>query len=494
MIRYICIIWLCMPSIVLADSNKVDKKDLYVREAFFLAKQGEYIDAISRLDFALGKVGGLGNPKSKSIYFHIGNKKITAGDFELSYRMFDRVKSTYEDVIKKNHYQEVRNAAMSQLAGIYMRGGEPKKALDRISTIEIQNAELSEEELYSLSQIYMMTGKYPEAVNLLRKLEKADRYQYFADYNLAIALLKSGRESEGFEQLDKLGKASGENKVDSALIDKANLLMGSLMLEKNQPVFAKQHFNRARLSGPYSNKALLGSGWADVLQNRYDQALVPWTVLSKRDVSDIYVQESLLGVPFAYAKLELPGRAHLQYSKAVEAYDSELSRLDASIQSVKDGKFMRNLFSMGVKKGRNWASNIQSVAATPETQYLSELLKFSDIQLSLDNYMDLNAMYRKVEAWEKYLDEKFLKSGQSASSGLAKAGKNVQQLRGRMKKSKQKTFAILSKQRKLLEAMVIDELKNRRKTVSEYRVQAGIGMIESYESANNQNVLPRGIE
>jgi len=485
--RAICVIWLCMPSMVFAGPG-MGEQNLLVREAFFHAEQGEYIDAISRMDIALGKLGGLDNPKPQ--YFNITDKQLTAGDSGLLYRMFDRVKRDFDGVIDNKFIRVVRDEASSHLARIYMRGGEPEKALALISEISESNSELSEENIFLRAQIYMSTGNYPKAINSLSKLEVSENFKNFAAYNLAIALLQSGRESEGLEQLGQLGGVSGENEVDLALVDKANLLMGSLMLEKKQPVLAKQYFNRVHLSGPYSNKALLGSGWADVAQNRYDHALVPWTALSKRDVSDRYVQESMLGVSYAYAKLKLPGRANLQYSKAIEAFDSEISRLDASIQSVKDGEFLLNLFRIGSKSGSDWASKLRGAEKTPETQYLWELLVSNDIQLLFDNYMDLETSASKMEVWERYLNGIFAKSG----GGLTIADKNVQRLMARMQTSKRKAYALLSKQIQLLETMVIDVLKHRRKKLTEHRVQAGIGIIESYERADNQNVLTRGME
>ncbi len=500
MLRYICVIWLCMPSSVFADSDKVDEKDLYVREAFFHAQQGEYIDAISRLDIALGPVGGLVDPRSQSLSFNIGEKQFSAGDFEVSYRMFNRVERGYDEALNKNIFKQTRNDALYHLARIYMRESHPEKALTYISRTIESDSELSEDSLFLRSQIYLSNGKFPEAVNLLRKLEEFEEYRYFAMYNLAIALLRSGQESAGLKKLEKLGMASSGNEVDLALIDKANLQMGSLMLEKKQPILAKKYFNRVRLSGPFTNKALLGSGWADVAQDHFDRALVPWTELTKRDVGDRYVREGLLGVAYSYENLKLPGRANLQYKKAIEAFDHEISRLDASIKRVEDGKFLLKVFRIGLKNGSDWPSKLRNEKKTPETQYLWELLVSNDIQRSLDNYMDLDALARKIKVWERYLDEKYTETGQPVSDGLAKArnkakeqaGEKVKRIRASLRKSKQQVYALLPKQRKLFETMVIDELKQRRDRATEYRVQAGLGVIESYKQAEKLEVQPRG--
>src|SRR2546427_6129915 len=49
---------------------------------------------------------------------------------------------------------------------------------------------------------------------------------------------------------------------------------------------------RSRLNGPYSNKALLGIGWADAALGDYQGALTPWMELRSRDVLDAAVQRS----------------------------------------------------------------------------------------------------------------------------------------------------------------------------------------------------------
>ncbi|NIW25563.1 MAG: hypothetical protein GWN29_13900, partial [Gammaproteobacteria bacterium] len=60
---------------------------------------------------------------------------------------------------------------------------------------------------------------------------------------------------------------------------------------------------RVRLEGPFSNKALLGVGWADAERGDYRAALSPWLELRQRNIIDPAVQESLLAVPYAFSQL-----------------------------------------------------------------------------------------------------------------------------------------------------------------------------------------------
>ena len=58
-----------------------------------------------------------------------------------------------------------------------------------------------------------------------------------------------------------------------ALRDRANLALGFAYLQANQPEQARVPLERVRLNGAYSNKALLGLGWADAATGDYQ----PWT-------------------------------------------------------------------------------------------------------------------------------------------------------------------------------------------------------------------------
>ena len=55
----------------------------------------------------------------------------------------------------------------------------------------------------------------------------------------------------------------------AALRDKANVALGYAWLQASHPVEAKPSLERVRLTGPFSNKALLGVGWSDAETKNY---------------------------------------------------------------------------------------------------------------------------------------------------------------------------------------------------------------------------------
>ncbi len=141
--------------------------------------------------------------------------------------------------------------------------------------------------------------------------------------------------------LDDLGKIDPFNEELTSLRDKANLALGYALLQDGQARAAKAPLQRVRLEGPFSNKALLGVGWADAEMENYRRALVPWMELRGRDLLDSAVQESMLAIPYAMAKLDSISQAADHYLNAIEAFYEETNRLDRTIGHIESGQFLR---------------------------------------------------------------------------------------------------------------------------------------------------------
>ncbi len=407
MIRfYICLLGLCFSYFSFAeDASKSAAKDLYLGEAFYYAFQGEYVDAITRLDTELGQFYRLDDPNLDPLHFQVNFANFSVGDFELSYRMHLRAGRAIKSVLEGNVEQSIRNEAAYRLARIYVQKDDPRSALSTIGKITGKIPEkVRDDELFLRAQIYMLTGKFEDAIQILQGLQSAKGYEGFATYNLGIALIQNGQELKGYEQLDKAGLINGDDEGVLAIRDKANMMLGNRLIAAGQPALAKQYLDRIRLTGPFSNKALLGSGWTDVALEKYDRALVPWLILIKRNPTDKAVQEGLLGAPYAYAKLGLYGRAALLYGSALEKFGTGLAKLDASIKSIREGKFLQALVRDELKQDKNWVVKLRELPESPETYYLLELMASNDFQESLQNYFDLDDLRKRLEAWDESID------------------------------------------------------------------------------------------
>ena len=178
----------------------------------------------------------------------------------------------------------------------------------------------------------------------------------------------------------------------------------TILLESGEHERAIPHLNRVRLDGPFSNQALLSSGWANLSIDRFERAVVPWNILAKREVTDPATQEAMLALPYAFGKLDVHGRAAIAYGRALDSFTAEVEKLSASIESIREGKFLAALVREEIRKDKDWVIRLRSLPQAPETYYLMELLASHEFQTGLQNYLDLADLRQKLEAWESSFD------------------------------------------------------------------------------------------
>jgi len=64
--------------------------DLYFGEALYEAHQGNYFEALERLDTEVRQHVAVDEPELDSLYVHFDDAEFSLGDFELRYRMHHR--------------------------------------------------------------------------------------------------------------------------------------------------------------------------------------------------------------------------------------------------------------------------------------------------------------------------------------------------------------------------------------------------------------------
>jgi len=158
---------------------------------------------------------------------------------------------------------------------------------------------------------------------------------------------------------------------------------------------------RVRLEGPFSNKALLGVGWADAEKDNFRRALVPWMELRSRDLLDSAVQESMLAIPYAMAKLDSISQAADHYLNAVEAFYEETNRIDQTIEHIETGALLDDFLDEDPLETTGWYWKLDQLPEGPESRYLFHLLATHSFQEGLKNYRDLNYLRRNLADWQK---------------------------------------------------------------------------------------------
>jgi tetratricopeptide (TPR) repeat protein len=380
------------------DSSEL--RDLYFGEALYHAYQGEWFDAVSRLDTELALHYGVDEPDRDTLHYHVNQAEFDVGDFELYYRMHRKAGRAIKEVIEGNVPENVRNEAIFRLARIYFQKGQPLEAHEAVGRIKGTVPDKIRNDLAFLkAEILMANGRFAESARIFTDLEDAPGLSGFSTYNLGIALMREGKEDLGLRAIDRAGQIKCSDNLPLAIRDKSNLVLGERLLSEKKFAAAKDVLDRVRLTGPFSNRALLGSGWADASLGHYQSALVPWTILSGGAATNASVEEAMLAVPYAYLKLGIYSKAAVLYSQALEAFGRETLKLSASITSIQEGKFLQALLREELKQDPDWVVKLRELPEAPETFYLLDLLASQDFQESLKNYLDLEELRVKLSAW-----------------------------------------------------------------------------------------------
>ena len=396
---------LALAAIAARPSVADDLRDLYFGEALYQAYQGQYFDALERLDAELAQHRRLDEPEFDSLQYHIKQADFSVGDFELRYRMHLRAGRAIKAVLDADVDQIVKNEAAYRLARIEFQKDQPDDALHALERIQgtVPN-DIHDDIEFLRANVYLGLGRPADAVEVLKRLQSAQSLNGFAAYNLGIALLQSGHGPEGLQQLGKAGQIQTRETATAAIRDKSNMVLGSILLRSADYPQAEVAFDRVRLEGPYSNLALLSTGWADASGHDYQKALVPWGMLIGRDPTDAAVQEAKIALPFAYSKLRIYGRAALLYGQALDSFSQELKKVDASIRSIRAGNFLKALVREEIKQDNVWVVRLRTLPDTPDTFYLTELMASNDFQTALHNYLDLEDLHRRLIAWQGGFD------------------------------------------------------------------------------------------
>jgi predicted negative regulator of RcsB-dependent stress response len=387
------------------EADQPTARDWYFGESIYYAQQGHYFEALERLDAELGQHRGVDEPALDSLYRSLKEAEFDVGDFELNYRMHYRAGRAITAVLEGAVDEQVRNDAAYRLARIHFQKGQLDDALTALDRITGKVPEAIVDDIEFLrANTYLALGRHAEAAEVLKRLQSSEGLTGFAAYNLGVALLEDDKRQDAIAQLDRAGQIQSSDDAVLAIRDKSNFVLGTLLVEDQQFDRAKASFDRVRLDGPYSNAALLASGWAAMSGEKYDRAVVPWTLLAQREHTDAAVQEAELALPFAYGKLDVHGRAALLYANALESFDHEIERLDESLTSIRDGKFLKVLVREEVRQDKDWVIRLRSLPESPETYYLMELLASHDFQTALQNYLDLDDLRRKLASWHVSFD------------------------------------------------------------------------------------------
>lgn len=313
------------------------------------------------------------------------------------------------------------------------------------------------------SRVLLAQGRYGEAIDILNQGDNAGEQTPFMRYNLGVALINDGRVDQGITILDRVGRLTPFSEDELMLRDKANLTLGYQFLRSKQGGTAIPIFNRIRSIGPYSNRALLGLGWAYLAprgtqQNRAEigdekpdqtaftsfatigvllrpgyiddsiykraqmapfhlkgkaaqqeaqlkQALVPWLKLTTdRDPMDPAVQEGMLAIPYVLDQLGAHIQAQQRYEIVIPNLEETRKRLEQAMLHVRTGAMINTMIQYDEGE-KGWTWRLHALPDAPETFYLQSMIAENKFQEGLKNYRDVRLLKASLSSTRDRLKE-----------------------------------------------------------------------------------------
>lgn len=307
------------------------------------------------------------------------------------------------------------------------------------------------------ARLLMAQGRHTDASTKLRDWFSHSHRDPFARFNLGVSLVRSGELKLGAGELDTIASMEATTDTERALKDKANLVLGFGYLEIGQGATARALFQRVRLDGPYSDKALLGLGWAELAPDgsvqertvtkeihcredaarllpeglpvlrriprkscgparrfketdkfarkkgaeteveRYKRALIPWLELVNRDASKLSVQEGIAMVPYAYFKIGAPKSASRYYQQAVNKLEPHRQLVAATAAYLKDGETQAQVtLDAGTEPPQAWLTSSPELYNAAGKPYFEDALYDDRFRAVARHLQDLLKLRERV--------------------------------------------------------------------------------------------------
>jgi tetratricopeptide (TPR) repeat protein len=372
-------------------------QDLHYGDVLFYFYQDDNFEAITRLN---------AYEEWKLLPHHEAESQLLLGGLYLSLGLHNEAGQRFERLLTPDVPAGVRNRAWFYLAKVWYARGYLDRAEGAIRQVQgtLQPA-LEAERQHLFANILLRQGKFDEAVVQLRSWRGPTDWMAYAQFNLGVALVRAGKLQDADLFLSRVGMLDTTRTEMLALKDRANLALGFAYLQADMPARARPVLERVRLNGPYSNRALLGTGWADAALGDYRRALVPWMELRDRNLLDAAVQESYLAVPYAFGKLEAAAQSAEYYEGAVASFDAEGVRIDDAISRIRNGNMLDAMLEQEkADKRYGFFWQLRNLPDAPESRYLYTVLAGHDFQEGLKNYRDLGYMGTTLSRWGESME------------------------------------------------------------------------------------------
>jgi len=413
-----------MSAISALDSSAVhghEVKDLKYGAVLFEYYQQKYFETLVEYEYANVRGG---------IQHHGTYPELLKGGVSLSYGLDMQAKEIFSRLIAENTPEEIQNRAWYYLAKmLYLRGDIERSATTLVNIRGAMPADIGQEYRYLAALINIKMGYYDEAEAISRSFDKDSSYAPYLYFNLGVAFGKQKDYRRAFNNLKKSTTYADGSNALNRLADRAYMATAYLYAEMHNLASAYDNIKHVSTSGVFSNRALLGTGWASVNNGSYEESLAPLTVLQQRSMSIPEVQEAVLLVPHVYEKLGLMGRAARGFISAYDRYSETLEQLSEARKTLKDTDvlelFVRNMDRLLGES--DWFGTAPTVSVNSLSPFLIDMMSDHSFQSVLKDLRDLYAIRNNLNGWKrKRNDFEIIIAARSASPDAELRENNIE--------------------------------------------------------------------
>lgn len=330
------------------------------------------------------------------------------------------------------------------------------------------------------AQVLMAQSDYERAAAVLGPLAGRRSGSPYAQYNLAVALLRAGHQSQAIDTLETLGSLPAGTVEAEALRDQANITLGYLYLERRKAKNAREALQRASLNGPYANHALLALGWVEWQARNPRLAQSAWTELLDGDPASPITQEALSGVPQALWRLESHTQARKKFDAAITAYQTQLSRLDDIIGVAREEAWLTMVLADASPDDLNARTVWQRMDHTALAPYLRALSEDPGLQQNLQHYLALLRLNNLTASPSR------LQGAMAEHLGIVMSQPIAPGLERDLQRMRQQIPFHLARLRRNLREQALEVLARQRQQLRQYLVNAQYALARLLDELANK--------
>ncbi len=361
-----------------AASPPAEVQTLFYREALFHYFQDDSYTSLTHLEAAEAQ---------QRLPRHGGETDLLVGTLYLGYGLPISAEERFQALVARPQLtpDTLARAWFFLAKSAYQRGHLASAETAFARSEKNLPSGLSAERRILLGQLQLVDSRYADAARTLQRCDDCGAWTAYARYNRAVALLRSGHNSEAESELLALTKLMAEDEEQRDMRDRAYLALGQWYLQRQLADAAAEQLLQVRLDGSAAPQALLTLGWAYAQLGDYSRAAGYWHTLALGAGHDPAAQEALLAAPYAYLQAGEAALAAQQFAAAIEAYAMELTKLDRELSRVQTDWVEDKL----CKAGTEASAPSSPLAHDPLAPYLTKLLARQDVHTTLRNCRDL---------------------------------------------------------------------------------------------------------